>query len=79
MPASCTSQVNGALLPVRVHTGLDDGTLIEVSGAGLKAGDEVVINAVRTDAAHGGTGTETPRQSGNSGAFRQGGSGVPRL
>jgi hypothetical protein len=35
---------------VRVQTGLDDGVLIEVSGTGLKAGDEVVVNAVRPDA-----------------------------
>jgi HlyD family secretion protein len=45
--------VNGKpqLLPVRL--GLDDGTLIEVSGAGLKAGDDVVVNAVRPDSARG--------------------------
>jgi HlyD family secretion protein len=35
---------------VRVHTGLDDGTLIEVSGEDLKVGDVVVVNAVRPDA-----------------------------
>jgi HlyD family secretion protein len=38
------------LVPVRVHTGLDDGTLIEVSGDGLKVGDVVVVNAVRPSA-----------------------------
>jgi HlyD family secretion protein len=42
--------VNGSLQQVRVQTGLDDGVLIEVSGNGLKAGDEVVVNAVRPDA-----------------------------
>jgi HlyD family secretion protein len=41
---------DGALLPVRVRTGLDDGTLIEVSGENLKAGDVVVVNAVRPNA-----------------------------
>jgi hypothetical protein len=30
-----------------VSTGLDDGTLIEVSGENLKVGDVVVVNAVR--------------------------------
>jgi hypothetical protein len=30
-----------------VHTGLDDGTLIEVTGEELKVGDVVVVNAVR--------------------------------
>ena len=43
--------VNGSLQAVRVRTGLDDGTLIEVSGPGLKAGDAVVVNAVHPDAA----------------------------
>jgi HlyD family secretion protein len=38
------------LVPVRVRTGLDDGTLIEVSGEDLKAGDVVVVNAVRPEA-----------------------------
>lgn len=38
---------NGKLVPVRVRTGLDDGTLIEVSGGGLQVGDVVVVNAVR--------------------------------
>jgi HlyD family secretion protein len=37
----------GKLLSVRVHTGLDDGTLIEVAGDDLKVGDVVVVNAVR--------------------------------
>jgi HlyD family secretion protein len=42
--------VNGSLQAVRVRTGLDDGTLIEVSGSGLKAGDAVVVNAVHPEA-----------------------------
>lgn len=46
-PARLWLLVNGKLQQVRVRTGLDDGTLIEVSGQDLKAGDEVVVNAVR--------------------------------
>jgi HlyD family secretion protein len=38
---------DGKLVPVEVRTGLDDGTLIEVSGEDLKEGDVVVVNAVR--------------------------------
>ena len=38
------------LVSVRVHTGLDDGTLIEVAGEDLKVGDVVVVNAVRPHA-----------------------------
>jgi HlyD family secretion protein len=41
---------NGKLTPVVVRTGLDDGTLIEVSSEDLKEGDEVVVNAVRPNA-----------------------------
>jgi HlyD family secretion protein len=41
---------DGKLVSVRVHTGLDDGTLIEVSGEDLKVGDMVVVNAVRPNA-----------------------------
>lgn len=37
----------GKLVPVRVQTGLDDGTLIEVWGSDLHEGDVVVVNAVR--------------------------------
>jgi HlyD family secretion protein len=43
------------LVPVRVHTGLDDGTLIEVSGDDLKVGDVVVVNAVRPEASPTGS------------------------
>jgi HlyD family secretion protein len=38
---------DGKLVPVEVRTGLDDGTLIEVSGEDLREGDVVVVNAVR--------------------------------
>lgn len=41
---------DGKLVPVRVRTGLDDGTLIEVSGAELRQGDVVVVNAVKPGA-----------------------------
>jgi HlyD family secretion protein len=41
---------DGKLVAVRVHTGLDDGTLIEVAGEDLKVGDVVVVNAVRPNA-----------------------------
>jgi HlyD family secretion protein len=43
------------LVPVRVRTGLDDGTLIEVSGDDLKVGDVVVVNAVRPEAPPAGS------------------------
>lgn len=41
---------DGKLVAVRVHTGLDDGTLIEVAAEDLKVGDVVVVNAVRPNA-----------------------------
>jgi HlyD family secretion protein len=41
---------DGKLVAVRVRTGLDDGTLIEVAGEDLKVGDVVVVNAVRPSA-----------------------------
>ena len=41
---------DGKLVPVVVRTGLDDGTLIEISSDDLKEGDEVVVNAVRPNA-----------------------------
>jgi HlyD family secretion protein len=40
---------DGTLRAVPVITGLDDGALIEVSGAGLKAGDRVVVNVADPD------------------------------
>lgn len=45
----------GRLVPVAVRTGLDDGTLIEVTTGELKAGDTVVVNAVRP-------GSESPQE-----------------
>ncbi|HEY1312477.1 MAG TPA: efflux RND transporter periplasmic adaptor subunit [Steroidobacteraceae bacterium] len=41
---------DGKLVSVRVRTGLDDGTLIEVAGDDLKVGDVVVVNAIRPNA-----------------------------
>jgi len=41
---------DGKLVSMRVHTGLDDGILIEVLGENLKVGDVVVVNAVRPNA-----------------------------
>ncbi len=41
---------DGKLVSVRVHTGLDDGTLIEVAAEDLKVGEVVVVNAVRPNA-----------------------------
>jgi HlyD family secretion protein len=41
---------DGKLVSVRVHTGLDDGTLVEVAAEDLKVGDVVVVNAVRPSA-----------------------------
>jgi len=38
---------NGTLRPVAVTIGLDDGTLVEVSGKGLTAGDQVVVNEIK--------------------------------
>ncbi len=42
---------DGKLVAVRVQTGLDDGTLIEVRGSDLHEGDVVVVNAVRPNEA----------------------------
>jgi HlyD family secretion protein len=38
---------DGRPRPLRVTTGLDDGSLIEVSGEGLAADDQVVVNEAR--------------------------------
>jgi hypothetical protein len=70
--------VNGSLQQVRVQTGLDDGTLVEVSGAGLKAEDEVVVNAIRTDNAPAALVSESAQQPRNGTSNRQGGAG-PRF
>jgi HlyD family secretion protein len=50
----------GNLTPVVVRTGLDDGTLIEVSSEDLKEGDEVVVNAVRPNAPRPTAGERPP-------------------
>jgi HlyD family secretion protein len=58
---------DGKLVSVRVHTGLDDGTLIEVTGEDLKVGDLIVVNAVRPNAQP----TEPPGTNANvRGGFR---------
>jgi HlyD family secretion protein len=62
------------LVSVRVHTGLDDGTLIEVSGEDLKVGDVVVVNAVRPNTAPTGSQAENRPPGTNPnvrGGFRQ--------
>ena len=63
------------LVSVRVHTGLDDGTLIEVSGEGLKVGDIVVVNAVRPNTTPTGSQAENrppgTNPNGRGGGFRQ--------
>jgi hypothetical protein len=70
---------------VQVTTGLDDGTLIEISGPGLKPGDRVVVNEIvsedRRRAGSGpgqgqGQGLRPPGAGGPGGGFGQGG---PRL
>jgi HlyD family secretion protein len=38
---------DGKLRPVAVTIGLDDGTLVEVSGKGLAPGDQVVVNEIK--------------------------------
>ena len=68
---------DGKLVPVTVHTGLDDGTLIEVAGEDLKEGDVVVVNAVRPGEPRG-EGGERPPGSGNANARPQGGGGFIR-
>ena len=63
---------DGKLVSARVHTGLDDGTLIEVSGEDLKVGDVVVVNAVRPEAPAGGSATDN-RPPGTNANVRGGG------
>jgi HlyD family secretion protein len=70
--------VNGSLRQVRVQTGLDDGVLIEVSGNDLKAGDEVVVNAVRPDAQKSAVVAE-PGQRGATGQGQRQNAGGPRF
>ena len=54
------------LRPIKVVTGIDDGTLIEVSGEGLKAGDRVVVNQLDANGEKRGGAGAGPGQ-----AFRQ--------
>jgi HlyD family secretion protein len=78
-PARLWLLVNGSLQPVSVRTGLDDGTLIEVSGPGLKAGDAVVVNAIRPDASPAALLSEAPQQPRGGQSTRQQGSAGPRF
>jgi HlyD family secretion protein len=73
-------KVNGALKSVRVRTGLDDGTLIEVAGEDLKAGDEVIVNAIRPQSAPTALVNDNPQQGARGGPQnrQQGGAG-PRF
>jgi HlyD family secretion protein len=66
---------DGRLTPVQVHTGLDDGTLIEVAADDLREGDVVVVNAVRpnqpkTEAAERPPGANPNQRPGGGGNFR---------
>jgi HlyD family secretion protein len=66
---------SGVLTPIVVRTGLDDGTLVEISSEDLKEGDEVVVNAVRPNAprpAGGGQGAPNGARGGGAagGGFR---------
>jgi HlyD family secretion protein len=63
---------DGKLVPVTVHTGLDDGTLVEVTSDELHVGDVVVVNAVRPDASQPLT-TTGNRAPGANAAPRGGG------
>ena len=38
---------DGTPAPVRIAIGLDDGTFVEITGGGLKAGDRVIVSAAR--------------------------------
>lgn len=42
---------DGALTPIPVTVGLDDGALVEVASEGLQEGDKVVVNQVRPEEA----------------------------
>jgi multidrug efflux pump subunit AcrA (membrane-fusion protein) len=69
----------GKLVSVRVRTGLDDGTLIEVSAEELKEGDTVVVNAVRPEAPKESNEPGNRPGSGNNTRQGGGGGGPPRL
>ncbi|MEO8225344.1 MAG: efflux RND transporter periplasmic adaptor subunit, partial [Gammaproteobacteria bacterium] len=51
---------SGKPAPVTVTTGLDDGTLVEVTGGDLKADDQVIVNVAKP----GGTGRAPPPTTG---------------
>ena len=55
---------DGKLVPIRVRTGLDDGTLVEVTSDELKPGDEVIVNAARPNALRAPAGTANERPPG---------------
>jgi HlyD family secretion protein len=78
-PARLWLLVNGELHPVRVRSGLDDGTLVEVSGQDLKAGDEVVVNVVHPSAGSAAVLSEGGQQPRNAQSNRQPGGGGPRF
>jgi HlyD family secretion protein len=69
----------GKLVALRVRTGLDDGTLIEVAGDDLKEGDTVVVNAVRPNAARAEVAPGANRPGAGNPNARQGGGGGFRL
>ncbi len=64
---------DGKLRPVEVITGLDDGTLIEVSSKDLMPGDKVVVNEIKPGEQH----LRAPGSSQNPGFRGQGAPGVP--
>ncbi len=78
-PAHLWLMVNGALRQVRVQTGLDDGTLIEVSSPDIKAGDEVVVNATHPNASPTAILSAAPAQPRNGQSNRQQGVPGPRF
>jgi HlyD family secretion protein len=61
---------DGKLIAARVRTGLDDGTLIEVSGEELRQDDVVVVNADKPGAA--ATAPQTGNRTGGGLGFRGG-------
>jgi len=67
---------DGQLTPVPVKVGLDDGTLVEVSGEGLKPGDQVVVSEQ-----HDSETSATPRRTGGQNQQRRmgPGGGPPRF
>jgi len=72
---------SNALKPVRVTIGIDDGSLVEVSGEGLKEGDRVVVNQVDASGERRGPGgpgqTFRPPGAPAAGGFGGPGGGGP--